>query len=86
MAGSQKAKVAGLTNQEKKVILLLTSGFKNAEIAQILFVSKKTVENHVHRIFKKIEVSNRLQAALWASKNLSDAYSSDSIYKIQPLN
>jgi len=67
----KKDKVAGLTNQEKKVLLLLTSGFKNMEIAQRLFISEKTVKTHINRIFKKIEVSNRLQAALWASKNLS---------------
>lgn len=67
-------KVSGLTNQEKKVILLLTSGYKNAEIAQRLFISEKTVKTHINRIFKKIKVSNRLQAALWATKNLSDAY------------
>ena len=60
-----------LTPQEKKVLILLASGFKNAEIAQKLFISEKTVKTHIHKIFKKIKVSNRLQAALWASKNLT---------------
>lgn len=68
-------KIAGLTDQEKRILVLLTSGFKNAEIAQRLFISEKTVKTHINRIFKKIKVSNRLQAALWAAKNLSDAYS-----------
>lgn len=66
----KEEKVEGLTRQEKRVLILLTSGFKNAEIAEKLFISEKTVKTHINRIFKKIKVSNRLQAALWASKNL----------------
>lgn len=66
----KKDEAGGLTKQEKSVLLILTSGFKNAEIAQRLFISEKTVKTHINRIFKKIKVSNRLQAALWASKNL----------------
>lgn len=66
-----KDKVGGLTNQERRVLLLLTSGFKNAEIAEKLYISEKTVKTHINRIFKKIKVSSRLQAALWASKNLN---------------
>jgi two-component system response regulator DegU len=66
----KKEVVAGLTDQEKRVLLFLTSGLKNTEIAQRLFVSEKTVKAHLNKIFKKIQVSNRLQAALWTSKNL----------------
>ena len=67
----KKDEVDILTPQEKKVLILLASGFKNAEIAQKLFISEKTVKTHINKIFKKIGVTNRLQAALWASKNLS---------------
>ncbi len=67
----KKDEVDILTPQEKKVLILLASGFKNAEIAQKLFISEKTVKTHINKIFKKIKVTNRLQAALWASKNLS---------------
>ena len=67
----KKDEVEILTPQEKKVLILLASGFKNAEIAQKLFISEKTVKTHINKIFKKIKVTNRLQAALWASKNLS---------------
>lgn len=67
----KKDEVEILTPQEKKVLILLASGFKNAEIAQKLFISEKTVKTHINKIFKKIGVTNRLQAALWASKNLS---------------
>ena len=67
----KKEEVDILTPQEKKVLILLASGFKNAEIAQKLFISEKTVKTHINKIFKKIKVTNRLQAALWASKNLS---------------
>ncbi|CAD7780495.1 MAG: Bacterial regulatory proteins, luxR family [Candidatus Methanoperedenaceae archaeon GB50] len=42
----------------------MASGFKNAEIAQKLFISEKTVKTHINKIFKKIKVTNRLQGGL----------------------
>jgi len=59
-----------LTRQEVKVIMLIASGLSNAEIGKKLFISENTVKTHINRIFKKINVKNRLQAALWASKHL----------------
>ena len=59
-----------LTRQELKVIMLIASGFRNAEIGKKLFISENTVKTHINRLFKKINVKNRLQAALWASKHL----------------
>ncbi len=59
-----------LTRQEIKVIMLIASGLSNAEIGKKLFISENTVKTHINRIFKKINVKNRLQAALWASKHL----------------
>ena len=60
-----------LTRQELKVIMLIASGFRNAEIGKKLFISESTVKTHINRIFKKINVKNRLQAALWAAKHLA---------------
>ncbi|MBE9529709.1 MAG: response regulator transcription factor [Proteobacteria bacterium] len=60
-----------LTRQEVKVIMLIASGFRNAEIGEKLFISENTVKTHINRIFKKINAKNRLQAALWACKHLA---------------
>ena len=60
-----------LTRQELKVIMLIASGFRNAEIGKKLFISENTVKTHINRIFKKIKAKNRLQASLWASKHLA---------------
>ena len=60
-----------LTKKEKQVALLLASGASNAEISSTLFISPHTVKTHIYHILKKLGVQNRLQAALWASKNLS---------------
>ena len=65
----EENETGGLTPREKEVLLLLASGLKNTEIAARLFISDKTVKTHVSRLFKKIKVSNRLQATLWAYKN-----------------
>jgi len=59
-----------LTQREHEILSLIAVGEKNEDIAEKLFVSSNTVKTHVYNIFKKIEVTNRLQAALWAAKNL----------------
>lgn len=58
-----------LTNREYEVIILLSEGLFNKEIGARLGISEKTVKNHVSNIFKKINVSDRTQAALYAIKN-----------------
>ena len=73
-AGARKSgqEIPGrLTRQELKVIMLIASGFRNAEIGKKLFISENTVKTHINRLFKKINVKNRLQAALWAAKHLA---------------
>ena len=57
-----------LTPREEEVLCLLTKGSTNKEIAQDLFISEKTVKSHLNSIFKKINVSRRLQAILYAIK------------------
>lgn len=58
-----------LTKREIEVLKLITEGMLNKEIAHRLCISEKTVKNHVSNIFKKIEVSDRTQAAVFAIKN-----------------
>lgn len=58
-----------LTKREIEVLKLITQGMLNKEIADQLCISEKTVKNHVSNIFKKIEVSDRTQAAVYAIKN-----------------
>jgi LuxR family transcriptional regulator of csgAB operon len=70
-APAEKNVVNLLTKKEKQVVLLLASGASNAEISSALFISPHTVKTHIYHILKKLGVQNRLQAALWASKNLS---------------
>lgn len=58
-----------LTKREIEVLKLITEGMLNKEIAYKLSISEKTVKNHISNIFKKIEVSDRTQAAVYAIKN-----------------
>lgn len=59
----------GLTKREIEVLKLITEGLFNKEIAYKLNISERTVKNHISNIFKKIEVSDRTQAAVFAIKN-----------------
>jgi DNA-binding NarL/FixJ family response regulator len=60
----------GLSTREIEILLLVGSGAQNDEIAQKLFISPHTVKTHLYHVFKKINVPNRLQAALWVAKNM----------------
>ena len=58
-----------LSAREYEVLRLIAEGLFNKEIAYKLSISEKTVKNHVSNIFKKIGVSDRTQAAVYAIKN-----------------
>lgn len=61
-----------LTPREKEVLNILTTGCTNKEIAKTLFISEKTVKTHLNSIFRKINVTRRLKAILYAiNKGLS---------------
>ncbi|HHW30395.1 MAG TPA: response regulator transcription factor [Clostridiaceae bacterium] len=65
----RKDSVNNLTQRELQVLELITEGMINKEIAQRLYISEKTVKNHISSIFKKLNVSDRTQAAVYALKN-----------------
>lgn len=62
-------KLNELTRREIEVLKLIAEGLFNKEIAAKLNISERTVKNHVSNIFKKIDVSDRTQAAVFAIKN-----------------
>lgn len=62
-------KISLLTNREREVIKLIAQGFFNKEIASKMGITERTVKNHVSNIFKKIDVSDRTQAAIYAIRN-----------------
>ena len=68
--GSHQQKKYVLSTREREVLQMIADGASNDAIAVNLCVSIHTVRSHVYRIFKKIEVSNRQQASLWAAQHL----------------
>lgn len=62
-------KIDSLTKRELEVLKLLAVGMYNKEVAQNLAISERTVKNHVSNIFKKLEVTDRTQAAVFAIRN-----------------
>ena len=58
-----------LSRREREVAQLLAGGLSNREIAGRLFVSERTVDNHVHHILDKLGFDSRVQVAAWLAKN-----------------
>jgi len=58
-----------LTKRESDVLALLVKGHSNKEMAEAMFISEKTVKNHLTSIFRKLGVKDRTQAAVYALKN-----------------
>ena len=50
--------VFNLTQQEKKIIKLMSEGLNNEQICQKLFIAKSTLKNHITKIYQKLDLSN----------------------------
>jgi DNA-binding NarL/FixJ family response regulator len=57
---------APLSAREREIVALVAQGYKNKEMAEKMFISEQTVKNHLHNIFDKLGVSDRLELALYA--------------------
>jgi DNA-binding NarL/FixJ family response regulator len=57
-----------LTKREEDIVALVAKGYTNQEIAKKLYLSEHTVKNHLFRIFEKLNVSSRVEAALYSTK------------------
>lgn len=66
---TDRDKIDQLTKREREVLIQVANGMFNKEIADSLLISERTVKNHISSIFKKIEVSDRTQAAVFAIRN-----------------
>ena len=64
-----KERLKSLTKREVEILAQVASGMFNKEIANNLGISERTVKNHISNIFKKIDVSDRTQAAVFAIRN-----------------
>lgn len=68
-SSSDRYKINSLTKREMEVLIQVANGMFNKEIAIALNITERTVKNHLSTIFKKIEVADRTQAAIFAIRN-----------------
>jgi DNA-binding NarL/FixJ family response regulator len=69
MNGKALRERAQLSQREREIIVLIAQGYKNKEIAEKMFITEQTVKNHLHNVFDKLGVSDRLELALYAIHN-----------------
>ncbi len=64
--GAKGRERSPLSAREREIVALVAQGYKNKEMAEKMFISEQTVKNHLHNIFDKLGVSDRLELALYA--------------------
>lgn len=69
MNGKSNRERMQLSQREREIIVLIAQGYKNKEIAEKMFITEQTVKNHLHNVFDKLGVSDRLELALYAIHN-----------------
>ena len=65
---STAAETVRLTKRELEILSLIVEGHSSKKVAELLFVSKRTVDFHLDNIYDKLQVPNRMQALQKASK------------------
>jgi DNA-binding NarL/FixJ family response regulator len=65
-AGAKGRERSPVSQREREIVGLVAQGYKNKEMAEKMFISEQTVKNHLHNIFDKLGVSDRLELALYA--------------------
>jgi len=65
-SGGRGRERSPLSTREREIVTLVAQGYKNKEMAEKMFISEQTVKNHLHNIFDKLGVSDRLELALYA--------------------
>lgn len=64
--GTMSADHADLTKREREILQLAAEGHSNAQLARMLWVTEQTIKFHLSNVYRKLNVSNRTEAARWA--------------------
>ena len=67
-ARPQDERLAGLTDQERRILELIAEGLTNRQIGERMFLAEKTVKNYVSSMLSKLGMERRTQAAVFATK------------------
>ena len=68
-ATTESDEVSDLTRREREILQLVAEGHSNAKLAKMLWVTEQTVKFHLSNVYRKLDVSNRTEAARWAQLN-----------------
>ena len=68
-APTESHELADLTRREREILQLVAEGHSNAKLAKMLWVTEQTVKFHLSNVYRKLDVSNRTEAARWAQVN-----------------
>ena len=66
---TESSEVSDLTRREREILQLVAEGHSNAKLAKMLWVTEQTVKFHLSNVYRKLDVSNRTEAARWAQLN-----------------